>query len=57
MFKLQFETNDDCFQGCLEPEVRSVLRMVERLLAQGNTEGAVTDFNGNTIGSFELTED
>lgn len=54
MFKIEFETGNDAFQGEQEfiNETRQILENVWEKISKGQREGAVMDSNGNKIGSY-----
>lgn len=56
MFKIEFATDNAAFEGCA-PEVARILRAVADLVEDGATSGLARDFNGNAVGSWELTEE
>lgn len=60
MFKLEFETSNEAFQGDgrIDPwAIADVLRDVATDVTDGPTRGTVVDFNGNTVGRWELSGD
>lgn len=57
VFKLEFKTDSAAFLDDPMTEPANVLRRVALRIDYGETSGIVRDSNGNTIGSFELTED
>ncbi len=58
MFTLTIETDNDDFRYRNSRDaVAELLRLVIRDLYDGSREGKVHDLNGNTAGSFTLTED
>lgn len=57
VFKLEFKTDNAAFLDDPMTEPANVLRRVALRIEYGETSGIVKDSNGNTIGSFELTED
>jgi hypothetical protein len=57
MFKVEFETDNEAFNGSsCEAEIKRILQKIAMRVANGETEGAIMDYNGNRVGSFELTD-
>jgi hypothetical protein len=60
MLSLNIETGNAAFDadgGGLNAESARILRHVADRVEAGQMSGNVRDINGNTVGSFELTED
>ena len=58
MFTLKIETKnaafaDDCYSPQLE--VARILRSLADKIEDGDSQGPVLDYNGNTVGHFALT--
>jgi hypothetical protein len=56
MFKLEFKTDNAAFEGMMREEISNILRDVQRRVNTGYLEGKIRDSNGNTIGSYQVTE-
>lgn len=54
-FDLRFSTDNEAFADDPIEEVRRILGRVDEILEAGYWSGYVRDRNGNTIGSFTLT--
>lgn len=54
-FTLSFDTDNDAFAQDLEGEVRNILSGVAHRILSGTFEDSVKDTNGNTVGSYALT--
>ena len=54
MFKIEFDTDNAAFVEGGADEVAGVLRHVIDLVQDGYLSGALTDSNGNQIGSWSL---
>lgn len=59
MFKLEFETDNAAFtDGNKETEVANIIMSIAKWITYyGDTQGDVCDSNGNTVGTWELTDD
>lgn len=55
MFKLEIQTGNRAMQTA--DDLASELRTIAMRLDYGHTAGAVIDGNGDTVGSWEMTED
>ncbi len=56
MFTLTIDTDNAAFEHGPRQEVGRILREVAQSLKAGDTEGRIRDVNGNTVGSFSLTD-
>jgi len=56
MFKLTFRTDNAAFGDEPSYEVTRIVADVAERIGRGQTEGRVTDENGNTVGTFKLTK-
>ena len=56
-FKLNINMDNDSFQGEDYSQLISILHNVITKLKQFANTGYLQDINGNTVGSFEITED
>lgn len=57
MFVLNITTGNAAFDeenGGAGEEVARILKAVAEKVADGNTEGRCSDFNGNTVGTWSL---
>lgn len=57
MLKVAIQTDNAAFEDSLFDEVRACFERIVRKLARGESSGRVLDSNGNTVGTFALTED
>jgi hypothetical protein len=60
MFELRFETGNASFHEhdtSVTREAASILQGIAYSLEEGKREGAIVDWNGNTIGSWKLQEE
>ena len=57
MLKIEINTDNDTFAGIAGEECASILRYVANKLEEGYTDGPLVDYNGNTVGRFNLTSD
>lgn len=61
MFRLEIETTNAAFGddpgADRERELARILREVAARAETGQTSGAVHDYNGNTVGTWKLTDD
>jgi hypothetical protein len=55
-FKLSFACDNAAFDGDALHEVARILRECADKIETGRTSGPVRDFNGNTVGKFELDQ-
>jgi len=53
MITIKIDTGNDAFQA--DDEIMKVLQRIIRKLWCGQKEGTVMDSNGNTCGSYKLT--
>jgi hypothetical protein len=56
MFTVTIETDNDAFTPDPRPELARILRRVADHIEAGLDAGTLADINGNTVGSFSLTE-
>lgn len=59
MFKLEIDTGNAAFDednGGAGEEIARILKAVADKVADGYTEGPCTDFNGNRVGRWYLSE-
>jgi len=57
MFKMHIETDNDAFVENRTATLAWMLGEVIGRMSYGEREGNIRDMNGNTVGSFELTEE
>jgi len=55
-FTLNFSTDNAAFDDFAEREIANILRNVAERFTNGQVEGSIQDHNGNTVGSFKLSE-
>ena len=55
-FKLVFDMNNEVFNSEPEFEVERILYKVSDEVLNGETYGAIIDYNGNKIGSWEILD-
>ena len=56
MFKMYIDTANAAFDDGAELETARILREIADKLDAGELENSVRDFNGNKVGTFELTD-
>ncbi len=57
-FKLEFDCNNAAFEkDAPDIEIARILRDVRKQVETGALSGVVRDFNGNTVGFFDLKAD
>lgn len=52
MFKVEFDTSNDAFEVGGVSEIAACLTIIAGKVEDGETEGAIKDSNGNTVGSW-----
>jgi len=54
MFTLKMETDNDAFSSSRAVEIARLLRRAATMLEQGRVSGNLMDYNGNTVGKWEI---
>lgn len=57
MFSLSFSTTSDQFQQNKELWILATLKTVAERVMKGETHGKIIDINGNSIGTFTVSQD
>jgi hypothetical protein len=61
MFKLEFKTDNAAFGESFPTECSDecarILSAISQRLRQGDVRGRCIDYNGNCVGTWELTDD
>lgn len=58
MVKIEFKTGNSAFSdGNMELEIARILKKIAYQIESGYDNDKIRDFNGNTIGSWEITEE
>ena len=52
--KIEFKTSGQAFEDYGNMEVERILENIIKKVKEGRTEGKILDFNGNSIGKWEL---
>ena len=55
-FKLVFDMNNEVFNSEPEFEVERILFKISNDVLNGETYGAIMDYNGNKVGSWEILD-
>jgi len=58
MVKIEFKTDNDAFANDNDEwEIARILQLIARQIQDGYDNDKIRDINGNTIGSWEITEE
>lgn len=54
--KIELNTENDVFMGCVEYEISRILSKLANDIKEGKKPVKLKDFNGNTVGTVEYIE-